>query len=93
MQPSLQQKLLQRAVEIVGGKAELCRRLEIERHALEFWLAGRARPPEYVFLAAADLVLEDDVGRASRDRRKQLRDTPPPEGATPGVKAQGPVRL
>jgi len=74
MHTELQRKLLQRAAEIVGGNAELCRRLQIDRHTLEFWLAGRATPPDKVFLAAADLVLEDDIARATQDRRKATRE-------------------
>ena len=80
MNPELHRRLLERAAEIVGGKAQLCRRLGIERHSLEFWLAGRATPPPEVFFAAADLVLQDDVSRASQDRRKQQREMPPGDG-------------
>jgi hypothetical protein len=76
MNRELQRRLLQRAIEIVGGKAQFCRTLGIEPHALEFWLSGRATPPQEVFFAAADLILQDDVSRASQDRRKQLRDAP-----------------
>jgi len=89
MPSELHRKLLERAAEIVGGKTELCRRLDVDRHALEFWLSGRATPPEYVFLAAADLVLADDLSRAGQDRRKQQRDTPPADGAS----ATRPARL
>jgi hypothetical protein len=78
MNQELHSRLLQRALEIVGGKAQLCRQLGIERHSLEFWLAGRATPPYEVVFAAAELVLKDDVSRASQDRRKELRETAAP---------------
>ena len=78
MNQELHSRLLQRALEIVGGKTQLCRKLGIERHSLEFWLTGRATPPYDVVFAAADLVLQDDVSRASQDRRKELRGTAAP---------------
>lgn len=74
MNQELQSRLLQRAVEIAGGKAQFCRALGIEPHSLEFWLDGRATAPDEVFFAAADLILQDDVSRVSQDRRKQRRD-------------------
>ena len=89
MNQDLHRKLLERAIEIAGGKAPLCLRLGVERHSLEFWLAGRATPPDDVFFAATDLVLQDDVSRASQDRRKQHREMLPGDGEGP----QRPARI
>ena len=46
---------------------------------------GKARLPEQVFLKAAVMVLEDDIARASQDRRNQPRVAPlrETETATP----------
>lgn len=65
--------MIRRAVEICGGATALCIRLGVSEHRLLLWLEGRARLPEQVFLSLADVILEDDVARASSDRRKQPR--------------------
>ena len=61
--------VLRRAVEIVGGVAQLRAQLNVEAHAVELWLAGRTMPPESVFLVALDVVLRDDISRRESDRR------------------------
>ena len=70
MDRELKARLIQRACEIVGGRERLATRLDVEPHALEFWLSGRATPPERVFMMVVDMVLDDDVARAAQDRRK-----------------------
>ena len=69
---NLSRKLLLRACEVAGGADRLSERLEVDRHALEFWASGRATPPEHIIFAAIDLVLEDDIARAAQDRRKNV---------------------
>ena len=68
-----QTRLLQRAVEICGGPDAACLRLGVSEASLSLWLDGKARLPDAVFLKAADLVLEDDIARASGDRRRVPR--------------------
>ena len=68
-----QTRLLKRAVEICGGRDAACSRLEVSGHSLRLWIEGNARLPNAVFLKAADLVLEDDIARASSDRRRVPR--------------------
>ena len=70
MHRELKVRLLARACDIVGGRERLAERLDVEQHALEFWLAGRATPPDRIFMAVVDLVLEDDIARARQDRRQ-----------------------
>ena len=70
MDGELKARLLRRACEIAGGRERLATRLGVEVHALEFWMSGRATPPERVFLSVVDIVLEDDIARSSTDRRK-----------------------
>jgi hypothetical protein len=90
MQRELKVRLLARACDILGGRERLAERLDVEAHSLEFWLAGRATPPDRVFLSVVDLVLEDDIARARQDRRQDavqralvatLRDRPAPPPA------------
>jgi hypothetical protein len=69
----LQDKLLKRALEIAGGESALAVRLGAEPHALSLWLAGRASPPQRIFLVLVDLILQDDLARAAQDRREQPR--------------------
>jgi DNA-binding transcriptional regulator YdaS (Cro superfamily) len=72
MHRELKARLFSRACDIVGSRERLAERLGVEAHALEFWLAGRATPPERVFLAVVDLVLADDIARACQDRRQDV---------------------
>lgn len=70
MDGELKARLLRRACDIVGGRERLAGRLDVEIHALEFWMSGRATPPDRVFLSVVDMVLEDDIARATQDRRR-----------------------
>lgn len=72
MNGDLKRRLLERACEIAGGSERLSRQLGVEQHTLEFWLSGRATPPERVFLSVVDLILDDDIARAAQDRRKDV---------------------
>ena len=72
MQGELKARLLRRACDIAGGRERLAARLDVEMHALEFWMSGRATPPERIFLSVVDMVLEDDVARAAQDRRQNV---------------------
>jgi DNA-binding transcriptional regulator YdaS (Cro superfamily) len=70
----IQGRLLARAIEIAGGSSKLCDSLGVEEHALNLWLAGRATPPQRIFLALVDIVLADDLNRAAQDRRRAPRE-------------------
>jgi hypothetical protein len=79
----LQPKLFKRAVEIAGDAQKLCGLLHIDPHALKLWSEGRATPPEGVFHAVIDLIVNDDLVRAAQDRRQQPRQPKPPEESGP----------
>ena len=94
MDRELKARLMRRACDIVGGRERLAARLDVELHSLEFWLAGRATPPDRIFMAVVDLVLEDDIARARQDRRQDAaqrvvvgplreRSAPPPAAKVP----------
>jgi len=51
-------------------------------------LLERARQPEKFFLAAADIVLADDIARAAADRRSQPRVAPAPPASGDGAAPQ-----
>jgi DNA-binding transcriptional regulator YdaS (Cro superfamily) len=73
----LKRRLLERALEIVGDRDALAELLDVEPHALELWLTGRATLPERVFVMAMDVVLRDDIARAAQDRRRAPRAPEP----------------
>jgi DNA-binding transcriptional regulator YdaS (Cro superfamily) len=70
---AFQRRLIERAMEIAGGTAALCLCLGVHEHSLKLWLEDRAAMPGRVFLALADLILEDDIRRAAQDRRVRPR--------------------
>lgn len=74
MDPELRVAVLRRAADITGGSSALQQRLNVEQHALELWLSGRATVPEWVFMLAVDLVVRDDIRRAAQDRRAAPRE-------------------
>jgi len=80
----LQPVLLRRCADILGGRAALCEYLGVSDSRLELWLAARVRVPDPVFLRAVDLVLRDDISRASTDRRQQARVEPESLGHAAG---------
>ena len=68
-------RLIERAAEIVGDNARLSTLLDVERQSLELWLSGRNTVlPQRVFTAAMEIVLRDDVARATQDRRAAPRE-------------------
>ena len=71
---AFQGRLLSRAAEICGGWDALRARLGVDAHSLELWRDGSARIPERIFLAVADVILEDDIARAAQDSRAVPRD-------------------
>jgi hypothetical protein len=82
MDRELRVTVLRRAVDIVGGPSALRQRLNVEDHALELWLSGRATVPQWVFLMTVDLVVRDDIARAAQDRRTAPR-VQPTQNVTP----------
>lgn len=70
MAASVYSRTLQKAAELVGGRAKLCRHLRVPAADLDKWIADKAAPPIGVFLRAVDLIIEE---------------TPPPaESSGPG---------
>lgn len=69
----LQGPLLARASEIAGGDHKLAERLGVSMSRLAWWKKALVRIPDPVFLKAVDMVLKDDIARASGDRRKAVR--------------------
>jgi hypothetical protein len=88
---AFQRRLLERATEIAGGRAALSVRLGVHEHSLALWAEDRAAMPGRIFLALADLVLEDDMARVAQDRRERPRpvSAPTAEPVSPGGSTAG----
>ncbi len=63
---TLEARVLQRAVELLGSERLVARRLRISQEDLGIFLQGAAKPTRAVFLAAVDLLI--DRGEASAQR-------------------------
>jgi hypothetical protein len=86
---AFQRRLVERAIEIAGSTGALCVRLGVHEHSVMLWLEDRAAMPGRIFLALADVILEDDIRRAAEDRRTRPRS----EGtAAPRAQATIPAR-
>jgi hypothetical protein len=55
-------RVLARAAAKVGGVQELVARLDISARLLRYYIAGRERVPDALFLRAIDVILEDALG-------------------------------
>lgn len=51
-------RLLERAVEILGGQAEVAGYLGVSRAHVRIWMRGICSPPDDVFLKLVDLLGE-----------------------------------
>ena len=80
---SIHSRTLQKAAELLGGRARLCRHLQVPASALDEWIEGRSVPPQMIFLRAVDVILnettppESDPGDPSAPR-----EAAGPEGAS-----------
>ncbi len=54
----LRRRTLERALAIVGSRAQLARELRVPRDELCSWLKGDDVPPTAVFLDAVDIVVQ-----------------------------------
>jgi hypothetical protein len=62
MAASVYARALQKAAELVGGRAKLARVLHVPLAELEKWLAEQAKPPREVFLRVVDIILDESGG-------------------------------
>ena len=75
---TLEMRVLQRAVEILGSERALARRLRVPMPSLFAWIKGNDRPTRTVFLQAIDILIENgDTGSLTGAAVK------PPAGAGP----------
>ncbi len=59
MAASIYSRTFQKAAELLGGRARLCRHLQVPADALEAWIEDEAVPPQMIFLRAVDVILDE----------------------------------
>ena len=70
--PTVYARTLRRAAELLGGEGVLTARLGVTKKELDLWLRNFVRPPNDVFLKAADIVGEHEL-RVLNERRNVPR--------------------
>jgi hypothetical protein len=73
---------VRKAAELVGGREQLARKLQVPLAEIEKWLADKGKPPRELFLRMVDLILDD--GGASDGTSA---DAPPPKDCASGTSA------
>ena len=84
MAASVYRRTLQKAAELIGGHAKLCRHLHVPADELQKWIDDKGVPPRAIFLRAVDLILEEtpapggdaDDGAAPEPRDCSGNDSP-----------------
>jgi hypothetical protein len=56
---SVYSRVLQKAAELIGGRAKLCQHLRIPAADLQKWIEDKSVPPRHIFLRAVDLILDE----------------------------------
>jgi hypothetical protein len=79
---SVYSRALAKAVELLGGRPELSRILQVPLSDIERWLADDGKPPREVFLRIVDIILDETSAAGEGDASE-----PPP-----GRDAAGPNR-
>jgi hypothetical protein len=62
----LEQRILFRAVEIVGSHDRPARHLEVPARDLVSWMNGHDKPPLAAFLRCVDLIMQEDGPQAAQ---------------------------
>jgi hypothetical protein len=52
-------RTLQKAAELIGGRAKLCRHLHVPAAELQKWIDDKAVPPIGIFLRAVDFIIDE----------------------------------
>jgi hypothetical protein len=55
---SVYSRAVRKAAELVGGRAELARMLQVPVEEIEKWLAEERQPPREAFLRMVDVIVD-----------------------------------
>jgi hypothetical protein len=64
---------VRKAAEVLGGREQLARTLQVPLAEVEKWIADKGKPPREIFLRIVDLIL-DETGPANAGESQE----PPP---------------
>ena len=78
---SVYSRALRKAAELIGGREQLARILQVSPAQIEIWIADEAKPPREIFLRIVDIILDETASG-------QDEPSEPP----PGRDAAGPSR-
>lgn len=81
MAASVYSRTLQKAAELLGSRAKLCRVLQVPAAELQKWIDDKAAPPLGVFLRAVDLIIDETPPPAAAG--SEPADPPAPRDAAP----------
>lgn len=83
MAASVYARAVRKAAELIGGRDQLSRTLQVPLAEIEKWIAEKGKPPREVFLRVVDLIIDDNgVADASAPA-----DAPPAKDCAPGSSA------
>jgi hypothetical protein len=64
---SVYSRTLQKAAQLLGSRAKLCRHLQVSLADLEKWIEDKSAPPIPVFLRAVDLIIDETPAPGDSD--------------------------
>ena len=70
---SVYSRALLKAAELLGGRAELARMLQVPGAEIDRWIADEEKPPREMFLRVVDIILDETSAAASEPAE------PPPD--------------
>ena len=79
---SVYSRALRKAAELIGGREELARILQVPPAEIERWIADEAKPPREIFLRIVDIILDETSAGGPDDSSETPR----------GRDAAGPTR-
>jgi len=75
---SVYSRALSKAAELLGGREQLARVLQVPMAEIDKWIADQAKPSREVFLRIVDLILDESQSGADGEPQDP---TPPREAA------------
>jgi hypothetical protein len=70
---SVYSRALAKAAELVGGRAELAKTLQIPLAEIERWLVDEGKPPREIFLRIVDIILDETSAGSADDTSEPPR--------------------
>lgn len=68
MTASVYSRAVMKAAELLGGRVELGRILQVPVAEIELWIAGEAKPPRETFLRVVDIILDETSANDAQGR-------------------------